>query len=282
MRGLIAAVLLAACGSTDPSYIVEGTVVEVTTPTELMVDHEAIDGFMPAMMMPFRLSDAELSKDLEPGDRIVGRLVIRKGQGGPVLEKIRVTGKGPPPKMADTGVGPLKPGQLLPKLAVPVTGGETWTIGEGQAKPTAVAFLYTTCPMPEYCPMVVNRLQGLQAEVGDAAQLVSVTIDPDTDTMPVLDAFAETVGAKPGIWRFGRLSKEELSTLTTRASLQQMQKDGQIEHSVRLLVLDAEGRLIERYDDNRWPLERVVQQLKTGGPPAPPNTSGTRTPRPPE
>ena len=50
-------------------------------------------------------------------------------------------------------------------------------------------------------------------------------------------------------------------------------------HGTRLLVLDADGRLVERYDDNRWPLARVVEQLRTGGPPAPAGSHGTATPK---
>ena len=63
---------------------------------------------------------------------------------------------------AVTGPGPVRPGQILPTVAVPTHTGESWSIGAGQGVPTAVAFLYTTCPLPEFCPMVTTRLQGLQ------------------------------------------------------------------------------------------------------------------------
>jgi cytochrome oxidase Cu insertion factor (SCO1/SenC/PrrC family) len=57
-----------------------------------------------------------------------------------------------------------------------------------------------------------------------------------------------------------------------------MREDGQILHSHRFLVLDKDGTLIERYDDNRWPVDRVLQQLASGQPLAPSGTSGTLTP----
>jgi hypothetical protein len=56
------------------------------------------------------------------------------------------------------------------------------------------------------------------------------------------------------------------------------QADGSIAHASRLVILDRGGRLVERYDDTRFPLDRVVTQLTTGGPDMPPGVSGTLTP----
>ena len=80
-------------------------------------------------------------------------------------------------------------------------------------------------------------------------------------------------------WLFARAEGDALTDLAMRAALRVVDDGKAIQHSIRLLVLDAKGRLIERYDDNNWPLERVVEQLRTGGPLAPPGTSGTVTPR---
>jgi hypothetical protein len=67
-----------------------------------------------------------------------------------------------------------------------------------------------------------------------------------------------------------------LEHLVSRAALP-VTRDGTILHGTRLMVLDANGALIERYDDNGWPLERVVSQLLTGGPAAPVGSIGTLT-----
>ena len=100
--------------------------------------------------------------------------------------------------------------------------------------------------------------------------------------MEVLGAYASKVGAVPATWRFGRLAEQEdLQALALRAALTVTEDDNgtDILHSLRLMVLAADGRLVERYDDNNWPLDRVVQQLRTGKPPAPPGSDGTLTPR---
>ncbi len=264
--------LVTACWG-DDAYIVEGVVVEVNSSTEVVVDHQAIDGYMPAMVMPFRIADS--SAELKPGDQIVARL---RTEGGLRLERVRVVGHTPrPPVTLGT---PVRPGQVLESVSLPVTGGESWTLGRGQGVPTAVTFLYTTCPVPEYCPLVVTRMQGLQERIAGKARILAVTIDPAGDTLPVLDAFAASVGARPDTWRFGRLEGEAFRELVGSASLAVLSEGDEVVHGLRLMVLDANGKLIERYDDNAWPLDRVVQQLSTGGPPAPPGSDGTMS-RPP-
>jgi protein SCO1/2 len=277
--GLLVATLLAAC-QTDPTYIVEGVVVDVRSPTEIVVDHDAVLGLMGPMVMPFRLAGEAAQTPVAVGDRIVARLVVV--EAGSHIEKLRITGRDPSVPTPDEGPGPIRAGGVLPAVEVPVTGGGVWRVGEGQGKPTLLAFLYTSCPLPEACPATVRRLAEVQAEIGDAARILAVTIDPAHDTMPVLDAFAVQVGARPDVWRLGRLEDAGLKELAAYAALSTTPGSpgarGRVEHNSRFLVLDAQGRLIERYDDTRFPADRVVGQLRTGGPPAPVGSDGTVTP----
>jgi protein SCO1/2 len=248
---------LAACWG-DDAFIVEGTVVETHGDREVVIDHEPIKGLdMEAMAMPFDVRDPSLLVGVQAGDHVVGRLMIE--QDGSYLSALRVTAHGPAPVVADHGPAPIHPGELLPATAVALEDGTTTTIGAGQGIGTAVAFLYTRCAMPEFCP-------------------VSVTIDPAEDTPEVLAAFARKAGARPEAWHFGRVEGKALDDLAMRAALSISGGGGDIVHGSRLLILDANGRLIERYDDNRWPMDRVAEQLTTGGPAAPPGSDGTITP----
>jgi protein SCO1/2 len=266
---LIITLFLVACWG-DSAYILEGTVVAVDG-SRVTVDHEEIPGFMQAMTMPFDVRD---DVALTPGDRIVARLMVE--EDGSYLARVRVTGKGAVPTQR-LGPVPVRPTEALPSIAVATPEGPI-EVGLGQGAPTVLTFAYTTCPMPEFCPAVVTRLQGLQPRLPQGARIVVVTLDPTHDTLPVLRDFASSVGAKADTWRWGRVEAEALPTLAMHAGLSVREEGDQILHSLRMLVLSADGRLIERYDDTNWELERVVSQLATGGPAAPPNTSGTLTP----
>lgn len=263
-----------ACGDGD-AWIVEGVVVEVRPPAEVVIDHQEVKGLMGPMTMPFQVRDAALLRDLEPGDRVVARLIT--APDGSFLERIRETGRGPVPEKALAPL-PLQPGDALAPVTVTLEDGSTAVVGAGQGQPTALAFLYTQCPIPEFCPALVSRIQALSPEIVGRARVITVTLDPEHDTPEVLAAFARTSGADPQVWRLGRVDPEPLAQLAGLAAMSVDRSGGSIEHGARLLVLDAEGRLIERYDDNRFPLDRVVSQLTTGGPPAPPGMNGTVSP----
>lgn len=271
---LVALALMACDDWGSRAHIVEGTILEVHAPDELVVDHREIKDFMGPMTMPFPVRDPAELADLSRGDAIVARLMI--DERGSWLDRIRVTGHTDLPPLLVAPL-PLRPGEVLPPVTVDI-GGTSIVVGQGQDRPTALGFLYTSCPLPEFCPALVTKLQALQALVGTDARLVTVTLDPAVDTREVLDLFGSKSGAAPGVWLFGRLEDPALTALASTAGLNVLRDDGQLLHGSRLLVLDREGRLVERYDDNRFPVERVAEQLRTGGPPAPAGNSGTLTP----
>ena len=166
-------------------------------------------------------------------------------QQGSYLERVRVTGSAPVTPPTPGAEPPLRAGEVLPAVSLPVTAGETWTVGAGQPGRTALGFVYTTCPLPEFCPATIARLQGLQGSLPAGARIVLVTIDPNTDTLPVLDAFAAQVGARPDVWRFARLEGDALAALARRAALTVDPSSGSITHNTRLLVL-GRGRRAHR------------------------------------
>jgi protein SCO1/2 len=271
---LSALLLLAGCGG-PPTYIVEGVVREVLTPTQIVVQHAPIAGLMDAKTMPFEAdADATGGVGLRPGDTIFGRLEVDGDHWH--LTKIRVTGHDPSKEAPDTGAV-VAPGWRLAGYDLAVGGGETWRVGEGQEKPTLLTFFHTICSQPDLCPATMRRLQELQARVRGVAHLVAVSFDPEHDTPESLARYATAVGAEPETWRFVHPDRSHADALAVASGL--AVTAGQIEHGMRFLVLDRQGRLIERYDDNRFALDRVVEQLTTGGPPAPTAPSTTPAPK---
>ena len=93
-RAVLAALLVAAAGcggasSPDPVpssvpdgvYDIRGSVVSIDRPRNILeIDHEAIPGVMPAMIMPYEVADPVLLQGLSVGDRVRGTLrVDRRG-----------------------------------------------------------------------------------------------------------------------------------------------------------------------------------------------------------
>lgn len=92
----------AGCGSspvenkTQPQvkrYSLKGRVTKVDVPTrEVLVDHEAIPGFMGAMEMPYPVSATQSLDNIAAGDEIRADLVVTDGHAA--LENIVITKKG--------------------------------------------------------------------------------------------------------------------------------------------------------------------------------------------
>jgi protein SCO1/2 len=266
-----------ACSSPDPTFELTGSVVEVRPPAEVVVAHDDIPGFMSAMSMPFRVADPALLQGLDPGDRVAGTLVV--GDGGTVLERLVVTAEAPPKKAEDPPE--LAPGQSVPEGAIfPGTDvilaeGDPVTIGQGQQGRWAVTFVYTRCPVPEFCPLVVSRFQSLQEVLPPGARLLAITMDPEYDSRSVLKEFAARNAATPGRWDFGKVPDEVLFGLAEKAGLKVAGKGQGIVHDLILLILDENGRLVKRYHDMAWDRDEVVRWLSPGGAAAPPAPTGT-------
>jgi protein SCO1 len=270
----VIALLLAACGS-GSTYIVEGTVVELRPPGVVVLDHEDIPGLMGGMTMPFDVADPAMLEGLHPGDRIVARYTL--SIDGSKLTRLRVTGRGVVPEVVQPPA-PVRVGEILPAVTLATHTGGTRFLGPDQADRVALTFVYTRCPEPAFCPAMMGRLQALDAALAEAKEvaIVAVTLDPPHDTPEVLAAYGATLGLSP---RFELARAPDLEALALTAGLPIVRTPDSVEiaHGLRLLVLDRGGRLIERYDDARFPLDRVVQQLTTGAPSGDPTQSGTVT-----
>lgn len=251
---------LLACSSGPPTYTVEGVVVEVTAADEVILDHEAVPGLMEPMTMPFHVRDPELLKGLTPGDKVRTRFEI--GQTGGFLTEVDVTGHGPAPEQLERPGGPLRVGGTLVSHALTLEDGSRSTVGADQGVPTALTYVYTRCPLPEFCPATVAKFQALQGALKGRARLLAVTIDPAHDTPEVLAEYARTASADPAHWRFG--VADDLPSLALAAALPVDAADGEILHGVRVLLLNADGELLKRYDDHSFSIDEAVREL-TGG-----------------
>jgi protein SCO1/2 len=87
MAGISLFVWLAACSSPKPAeqgprrYSLRGRVVSVEKANkQVVVDHEAIPGFMMAMTMGYPVKDPRLLESLLPGDQITADVVMNTNE----------------------------------------------------------------------------------------------------------------------------------------------------------------------------------------------------------
>ena len=92
---LCAALSLPACSRSDERrFTLNGQIETLDPPVKnLVVKHDEIKGFMPAMTMPYEVRDAKVLDGLVAGDLITATLVVETN--GVYLTDIRKTGSAP-------------------------------------------------------------------------------------------------------------------------------------------------------------------------------------------
>lgn len=262
---LLPIVMLVVTGScrtpaNERRFPIAGKVVDVAA-DHVTLDHEPVDGVMPAMVMDLS-APPETLRTLVPGDRVTATLVL-DNVAGTRLEQVLVVGHVEPAPRAERWHDSLMVGEVLEPVRVETVNGWT-TVGAGQGRVTVLTFLFTRCPLPEFCPLLSSKLAAVQSEIG-GARIVAVSLDPEHDTPALLAEYGERFGADPAVWSLGRVPPAELAALLERVDVEVTPEGGTLSHNLRLLVLDADGRLVQRIKDNGWEVGALAATVRSVG-----------------
>jgi protein SCO1/2 len=106
-------------------------------------------------------------------------------------------------------------------------------------------FFFTTCPGP--CPRMSSQMHQVQtALAGQGVRLVSMTVDPEHDTPPILAEYAKHFEAQAGVWFFLTGPREALNHLD-RDVFKLGQVDGTLDHSTRFVLVDRKSQVRGTY-----------------------------------
>jgi protein SCO1 len=256
-----------AVESDTRTYPVVGVVTAPPADGRVTVAHEDIPGYMPAMTMPFVLGPRAPAR-LAPGDRV--RFTLRVAVDSSHAEDIRVVGRDARVASAVAGAAPipqrLKKGDALPAFSLTDAASRAFSNADLRGRLTAVTFIFTRCPVPDFCPLMVKRFQQMQRELqrdrtlGDV-RLLSVTLDPEYDTPAVLGAYAKAMGASPERWRFVTGKPAEIATLTKAFAVHAERNGVFIDHTLATAIVDADGRLVEIWRGNGWKAAEILEAL---------------------
>jgi protein SCO1/2 len=128
-------------------------------------------------------------------------------------------------------------------------------------------FIYTTCPGP--CPLMSHRMSEVQRQTADTpdVKIVSFTVDPATDTPPVLAEYARHFKADASRWYFLTGDQGKLNQIG-RDGFKLNPVDGSMVHSVRFTLVDRRMRIRGYYssdEDGFLPkLLHDIRQLEGG------------------
>ena len=276
---VIPGLLLGGCRRTAPAassprYPLRGRVVAVDPDRrEVTIAHEDIPGFMPAMTMPFvvRGEDALLLGSLSPGDEVTADLVVPDSRYW--IENVVVVKKGVPSSAATVPRARRLPevGDRLPDVTLVNQDGGKIRLADYRGRAVALTFVYTRCPLPDFCPLMMRNFAAAHAAlVADAGlrrrtHLLTVSFDPVHDTPAVLRAYGKAYQkTEPPFtqWELATGSVEAIRTLGEALDLDYVEEEGSFTHSLRTAVVDPEGRLFRLHTGNDWTPDGFVKELR--------------------
>jgi protein SCO1 len=278
---LLAAVLLATSCRQPPAatrqYELQGQILAIQPErNEILIKHGDIKGFMPAMTMPFKVKDAAMLTGKQPGDLVTATLVV--GEVDAHLASVTKTGQAAleaPPAVSDAP-RVLAPGEEVADALLVNQDGTPVPFSSFRGHRVALTFIYTRCPLPEFCPLMDRHFAAVQKTVAAAraladVRLLTITFDPEFDTPPILQAYARRRGANPAVWTFATGDPKEIARFASQFGVfveRNPQSAADIAHNLITVVVGADGRLVKRHTGNDWTPAELVADLNATAAPA--------------
>lgn len=258
-------------GATERTFEVTGVVRAPLADGRIVIEHEEIPGFMPAMTMPFFARDEPDIVKLRAGDRVRFRFVV--GDTSSRAEHFEWLGHA---DEAVAGVARREPrlheGDAVPSFSLVDQNGAAVGASDLAGKRTVLTFIFTRCPVPEFCPLTTEHFAQLQSrlqndpQLQEDARLWCITLDPEHDQPAVLRDYGIAHGADFTRWRFLTGDPAELQKLRQWFAVHAQAKEGTVEHTLATALVGRDGRVTDIWRGNRWTTSEVMDALNRAGP----------------
>jgi protein SCO1 len=267
----------AAAKAAPQRYQVRGTVVSTDAASgEVTLNAGEISGLMPAMVMPYRLENPSELSELHPGDLITATLLADHDADGPTnfrLTEIVVIGQARPDYKPKVEYHVPAQGDAVPNFKLLDQSDRTINLQQFHGKVVLMTFIYTRCPLPDYCPRMTSNFAAIDKTLhSDPAlynktHLLSISFDPTYDTPAVLRAYGlsyiHSNGKQPfQHWGFAAPSVAELPKMEQFFDVGITSgDDGTLQHSLSTVLIGKDGKIIAFYPTNDWTTAEVLAQI---------------------
>ncbi len=255
-----------------------GTVVSVDkTAKTAVIDHDAVEGYMDAMTMPFPIHDDWVWNDLVPGSQIQAELVIDNSAKDPYwLEKLAISAAPNPNQPLPETVTPKQVGQDVPDINLTDQDGKRFSLKDYRGKALAITFIYRECPLPDFCIKMSKNFSDAAINLAsddayrDKIRLVSISFDPKRDTPEKLKQYGQGYLGNPAkpdfsIWRLAVGSEKDVRSIADFFGLKYEVDETDkaiINHSLVTAVIGPDGKVKKIFGDNRWATPELLRSLK--------------------
>jgi len=255
------------------TYEVKGVITKLLPGNKSVeIRHEEVTNLMPAMTMPFEVKDTNELAGLNINDSVTFRLSmtdtdswidqIKKAEGKSLTELPATNGF-----RFVRDVDPLQVGDPLPEYHFTNQLGQTVSTTQFKGQALAITFIFTRCPLPNFCPRMSSNFEEVQTKLLNAPaitnwHLCTITFDPEFDNVAVLKSYAERFHADPAHRSFLTGDPMDIRALADQFG-EAFWKDetGAINHNLRTIIVDASGKIQKILAGNEWKPEALVAEM---------------------
>lgn len=279
---LLAAVVFLASGHSqaEQRYSALGLLVQVDRPHHSIdVSCQAIPGYMNAMEMRFPVRKRDALDGLQPGMMIEFTLAVKKHSA--YVENIRIhpyqsTDQEPMGvrqlQLVENLVAPkaeaaLDVGQPVPDFTLIDQTRQDVTFSKLAGKVVAITFIYTSCPLPNYCFRLSNNFALLRKRFADRMDrdlvLLSITFDPEHDQPEVLASYARTWKSDAKGWYFLTGPAPEVQKVCRMFGMNFWPAEGLMTHSLHTVIVGRDGKIVANLEGNEFTAPQLGDFVET-------------------
>jgi len=271
-----------ACWGATAKYQVTGLLLSAdAVKRTITVSCEEIPGYMDAMVMSFPVEDAAFPQGLQRGATIEFTLVVEKGSS--YAEKLRIIpfesleldptqarrlrlleeAISARPPSADV----LHVGQSVPDFRLTDQNRQDVSLSQFSGKVVALTFIYTRCPLPNYCVRLANNFGVLQrrfaSRMGHDLILLTVVIDPVHDQPAALTDYARTWKADARGWHFLTGTVTNIQRLCHWFDMSFYPDEALFVHSFHTVVIGRKGQLVANLEGNSFTAKQLGDLIES-------------------
>lgn len=247
----------------------------------ITVSCREIPGYMDPMVMSFPVHDRTLPDGLQPGMIVEFALVVEKGSSFAEDIKIRPfesleldptearrfklmeNASSTKPPSAEV----LRIGQTVPDFRLVDQNHQSVALSQFAGKVVVLTFIYTRCPLPDYCLRLSNNFGILQrrfgSRMGQDLVLLTVVIDPFHDQPDALRTYARTWKADSRSWHFLTGSPADIQWICRRFDMAFYPDEALYVHSFHTVVISRGKRLAANLEGNNFTAQQLGDLVET-------------------
>jgi len=145
--------------------------------------------------------------------------------------------------------------------------GRSFKIADLKGRPVLLNFMFTDCP--DVCGLQTLQLSKLQKRLATIDEelrprLLSISLNPESDTPDVLKSYAEKFAIDESNWLFATGDAQSIARLASVFWVgSKAGNDGLIDHRMIVHLLDADLQPVQRYRANPIDIKHISSEINS-------------------